>query len=85
MIELDGQKHDQLTAELQHFVQCVRTGAAPRVSGADGGEALVLAERILQSLRTHPWEGNAGGLKGPHQLPAPLGALFPSLPQQEVA
>ena len=54
-------------------------------SGAHGAEALALAERILQSLRTHPWEGNAGGLKGPHQLPAPLGALFPSLPQEHAA
>jgi predicted dehydrogenase len=85
MIELDGQKHDQLTAELVHFVHCVRTGDAPRVSGVDAGSALDLAERILKSLRTHPWEGNAGGLKGPHQLPDALGPLFPSLPQHAVA
>ena len=30
LLELDRNQGDQLTRELQHFVQCVRTGAAPR-------------------------------------------------------
>lgn len=85
MIEVDGQKHDQLTAELQHFVDCVRTGQRPRVTGTDGREAIAVAERILRSLRNHPWEGNIAGLKGPHQLPAPQGTLFPPASQEDAA
>ncbi len=85
LFEQDGQSQDQLTCELKHFVHCVQTGANPRVGGADACAALVLAERVLRSLQTHPWEGRAGGLKGPHQMPAPLGSLFPSLSQNEAA
>jgi predicted dehydrogenase len=85
MIEINGQQRDQLTNELQHFVQCVQSGSRPRVSGADGRAAIVLAERILQSLRTHAWEDNLAGLKGPHQLPAARGTLFTPSQRKDVA
>ena len=80
VLNLDGdRKGDQLTAELKHFVNCVRTGSRPRVSGVDGRDALELAERVLSALRNHPWEGSVGGPLGPGGLPAPLGSLFPPL------
>jgi predicted dehydrogenase len=80
VLNLDGdRKGDQLTAELKHFVDCVRTGTRPRVSGEDGRNALELAERVLVALRNHPWEGTAGGPLGPGGLPAPAGYLFPPL------
>jgi predicted dehydrogenase len=76
--------NDQLTNELRHFVECVRTGRRPRVSGEDGREALALAERILTSLRSHEWEGRPDGAIGPQQWPKPLGPLF-ELPNREAA
>jgi hypothetical protein len=77
VLNLDGdRKHDQLTAELRHFIDCVRTGRVPRVSGADGRDALELAERVLSALRAHPWEGTPNGPHGP-QPPTPAGWLFP--------
>jgi predicted dehydrogenase len=77
VLHLDGdRKGDMLTAEIQHFLHCVRTGERPRVSGQDGREALALAERVLDALRHHAWEGDAHGPVGPHQLPAPAGYLF---------
>jgi predicted dehydrogenase len=81
-LTVDGQGHDQLTAELRHFVDCVRTRRAPRVTGADGRDALALAERILFAIQHHPWYGIPEGPKGPHDLPAAAGALFdrPDLP-----
>jgi predicted dehydrogenase len=80
VLNLDGdRKGDQLTAELKHFVDCVRTGTQPRVSGRDGRNALELAERVLGALRSHPWEGTAGGPLGPGGLPEPAGYLFPPL------
>jgi predicted dehydrogenase len=77
VLNLDGdRKGDQLTAELRHFTDCVRTGRRPRVSGEDGRDALELAERVLTALRNHPWNGTAEGPLGPSGLPAPAGYLF---------
>jgi predicted dehydrogenase len=80
-LELDCQGGDQLTCELQEFLHCVRTGARPRASGEDGCNAVALAERVLESLRNHGWEGHANGPVGPLHLPLPTGPLFQSTPQ----
>ena len=67
---------DQLTAELKHFIHCVRTGRTPLVTGADGRDALSLADRILAQVQRHPWDGTATGPRGPKAMPAPKGKLF---------
>jgi predicted dehydrogenase len=67
---------DQLTRELRHFVDCVRTGSRPRVSGEDGLAAVTLATRVLTSLRQHQWEGRPDGPTGPSNMPAPSGRLI---------
>ena len=67
---------DQLTRELRNFVDCVRTGSRPRVSGEDGLAAVTLATRVLTSLREHQWEGRSDGPKGPANMPLPIGRLF---------
>ena len=67
---------DQLTNELKHFLDCVRTGRQPRVTGADGRAALALAERVLAAVEGYAWEGRPDGPVGPNQLPRPLGRLF---------
>jgi len=80
VLNLDGdRKGDQLTAELKHFVDCVRTGKRPRVTGEDGRNALELAERVLTALRNHAWDGASDGPLGPGQLPSPAGYLFPPI------
>jgi predicted dehydrogenase len=79
---LDCAGADQLTLELQEFVQCVRTGSRPRVDGTAGRDALALAGAVLDSLRNHRWEGHADGPTGPSQWPAPTGLLFPTSEQQ---
>jgi len=77
VLNLDGdRKHDQLTAELRHFVDCVRTGRRPRVTGVDGRNALELAERVLTAVRNHAWNGTADGPVGPGGMPTPAGFLF---------
>jgi predicted dehydrogenase len=87
VLHLDGdRKGDQLTAELKHFVDCVRTGRRPRVTGEDGRDALELAERVLAAVRSHQWEGQADGPVGPGAMPRPSGWLFqPPLPRSEAA
>ncbi|WP_437187242.1 Gfo/Idh/MocA family oxidoreductase [Planctomicrobium sp. SH668] len=63
-----GSEVDALTAELASFVNCVRTGRAPLVSGAQGLNALRVAEQILQSVGGHQWDGSPTGRCGPNAL-----------------
>jgi predicted dehydrogenase len=79
VLQVDGdRKWDQLTAELRHFVDCVRYNRRPRVTGEDGRDALALAERVLASVRSHQWEGKPDGAVGPMRMPRPAGKLFES-------
>jgi predicted dehydrogenase len=55
--ELDCNRGDQLTAELEHFVSCVRTGSQPRVNGEAGRDAIALATRILDVMQCNSWDG----------------------------
>lgn len=75
---------DQLTRELQHFVDCVQHKRQPRVTGEDGRAALALAERILESVHTHRWQGTFNSSVGPNDWPEPLGPLF-DLPTRKAA
>ena len=74
--EFDCGARDQLTAELDDFVHCIRTGECPRVDGKAGRDAVALATQILSCIRNHAWEGDATGPCGPNALPAPIGTLF---------
>jgi predicted dehydrogenase len=53
-LELSGMERP-LQAELDHFLECVRTGAAPEVTGADGYRALELAERVAAAIGAQPF------------------------------
>lgn len=45
------QRGEPLLAELSHFVDCVRSGRQPRVSGLDGLRAIELAQRVAAAAR----------------------------------
>lgn len=75
-LDLDCDRGDQLTSELEHFIECVRTGTSPRVGGEHGRAAIVLAERVLLSLQQHRWENRLDGPVGPDELPHPAGDLL---------
>jgi predicted dehydrogenase len=85
LVEFDRNQGDQLTRELQHFVACAKTGATPRVTAADGRDAIGLAQRILDCMHAHCWNGRDGGPMGPTHLPASLGPLFARREGQEAA
>jgi predicted dehydrogenase len=79
VLAVDGnRKWDQLTNELRHFADCVKTGVTPRVTGEDGRDALAIAERILASVRSHAWNADPTGPTGPTNMPPPAGKLFES-------
>lgn len=75
---IQASDEDALTAELRSFLDCVRLGQTPVVSGAQALSALRVAERILQSISRHLWDGAQDGRRGPQaflqtvlQQPAP--------------
>lgn len=55
---------DPLGAELQCFVECVRTKQPPPVSADDGAAAVRLAAAIVSSLAQHAWDGETGNRVG---------------------
>jgi predicted dehydrogenase len=77
-LHLHCEQSDQLTSELQHFLRCVQSGVQPRVPGSAGRNAIALAERILECVRLHSWEGNPDYAVGT-RIPTPLGQLFAPL------
>ncbi len=57
---------DALTAELVSFVEAVQFNRQPACDGGQALEAMQVAERIVQAVNTHRWDGHAEGLTGPH-------------------
>ncbi len=49
--KIDITKGDSLKEELSHFVECVRSGNRPLVSGREGRDALALALEVARQIR----------------------------------
>ncbi|NLX95821.1 MAG: Gfo/Idh/MocA family oxidoreductase [Rhodopirellula sp.] len=62
---------DALALEAMDFVESVRTGHAPRVTGEHGRKAVAVAEQILDRIHTHAWDDTADGPIGPLATPSP--------------
>ncbi|QDT25403.1 Gfo/Idh/MocA family protein [Gimesia panareensis] len=56
---------DALTAELSSFVEAIRSNTAPLVGGAQALEAMQVAERVLEAVNAHQWDGSEQGAVGP--------------------
>lgn len=78
--QVQGESREPLALELEDFVRAIRTGTRPRVTGADALRAIRLADQVLQSLRSHAWEGDPEGPIGPHNLPDPIAEPITNLP-----
>ncbi len=57
---------DALTAELESFIEAVQTTGKPLCGGQEALQAMQVAERVVQCVNSHHWEGHTGGLTGPH-------------------
>lgn len=62
---------DQLGAELSDFVDSIRQGRSPRVTGVAGRDVIGVAEQILTKISTHAWDGSPVGRMGPFAAPGP--------------
>ncbi|MCC7473953.1 MAG: Gfo/Idh/MocA family oxidoreductase [Pirellulales bacterium] len=66
------------------FVNAIRTGKSPRVDGVAGRDAVALAERIVECIADHAWDGTTTGRHGALAMPAPpiiAGTTQPATPQ----
>jgi predicted dehydrogenase len=52
---LPVERDEPLKRELQSFVDCVRNGREPVVSGEDGLAALELAQQVIDAARACTW------------------------------
>ena len=55
---------DALQDELETFLDCVRNRRRPPVSAEDGVAAVDLAERIVNEIKSHRWDGTDAGRIG---------------------
>jgi predicted dehydrogenase len=60
--------------EQRDFIDAIRTGGVPRVSGEQGRNVVAVADQILESIADHRWNGRADGPIGPLAVP-PLPVL----------
>ena len=56
-MDLPPGQQDPLTAQLTSFLDAARTGAQPVVDGAAGSAAVEAAQRVVDAIAAHRWEG----------------------------
>jgi predicted dehydrogenase len=66
---------DALTAELSSFADCVKRESKPLVDGRAALAAMQIAERVIESVAAHRWNGATSGPVGPFVLPGPPSPL----------
>ncbi len=62
---LSFESRNALADELRDFVDCIRDGHTPRVTGQHGRDAIQVAEAVLEAIGRHQWHGHAAGPVGP--------------------
>jgi predicted dehydrogenase len=77
--EVPAVESNAIEQEQRDFAEAIRTGREPRVTGADGRDAVAVAEMVLESVRQHQWDGadsrRVGHLASP-MLPLPMVAAM---------
>jgi predicted dehydrogenase len=66
----EAAEQNALLEELRHFSDCVLHSKTPRVTGQQGRDVIAVAEQILQAIDAHCWDGDRGGRRGSHAMPA---------------
>jgi len=71
---LEVRRAEPLRLELEHFLECVRTRAAPRVGGAEACRALEVARAVLAKIEEHSRTvaGTLAGMEASDASPAPM-------------
>ncbi|MDC0934656.1 Gfo/Idh/MocA family oxidoreductase [Pirellulales bacterium] len=67
----EAEETNAIEQELIDFTAAISAGNAPLVTGADGRDAVAVAERILDQIARHQWDGRQDGRVGPAALSVP--------------
>jgi predicted dehydrogenase len=82
--ELAVEPRNALADQHQDFLDSIRSGREPRASGADGRDALVVAERVLAAIQAQLWGERANRATAPDAPPSVLrGPHWPMLNQPQ--
>jgi predicted dehydrogenase len=80
--DLAVEPRNALVDQHQDFLQSILVGREPQASGADGRDALVVAERVLAAMQAHFWGERANRATAPDAPPPVLrGPHWPMLNQ----
>jgi predicted dehydrogenase len=69
--QVQAEGREPLALELEEFIEAVRSGRAPTVTGAEAIRALRVADRIVREIESHAWDGAPEGATGPRLWSAP--------------
>ena len=76
--DLPALEVNAIEQEQINFCHAIRSGELPKVSGAEGRDAVAVAEQILEQVAVHAWDGELGTRSG--ALAAPTSSSVISLP-----
>lgn len=62
--ELEVPATNAIADEHSDFISAIENGTAPSVTAKDGHDALVVAKKVLDSIRQHTWSDNPFGARG---------------------
>jgi len=68
--EIQVERGNAILDEQQDFLTSIRSRRSPVVCGAQGKDAVAVAERILNKIAAHRWNGVEAGPIGPQATPA---------------
>ncbi len=74
--ELSPPATNAIAEEHRDFAESIRQGHQPRVSGKAGREALEVAERVLEAIAHHHWDGISTGRVGSQAEPQRVGGAW---------
>jgi predicted dehydrogenase len=65
-----GPEINAIEQEQMDFTTAIEQNRRPQVDGADGRDAVAIAELILEQVDAHTWDGKQLGRQGPRAMPA---------------
>jgi predicted dehydrogenase len=68
--DIEGVEINAIEQEQLDFASAIGEHRRPRVDGADGRDAVAVAELILEQVESHTWDGSQLGRQGPFAMPA---------------
>lgn len=73
--ELPALDTNAIEQEQLDFAASIRLGSSPQVSANDGRDAVAVAQRIVEQVRSHAWDGQKSARRGAFAMPESLSMI----------